>query len=351
MQRTNSAPSSKRLARTDLTELLEDVARTYDFDAPRAVIAAADALRVRGDLDLPLAGGGHTAARFEALAEIAATDLSLARIAEGHVDAIAILGEAGSIARRGLYGVWAADDPRSPVTAVRAEGGWRLSGRRRYASGARGLDRALVTAHAEDGLRLFDIAVRSERVRPIDGSWNAVGMAATESVDVEFDEFLIPPNDAVGVPDFYLERPGFRYGGMGVAACWYGGALGCLRMLRRMFGDKTPNEHQKAHLGAITAACEGMKTSLRCAAWTIDQQRGDSSKNRDLDYLVLVVRQLVESGCQEVLIRTGRAGGTGPLVFDRAQARRSADLAVYLRQHHAERDLAALGTLSLERQS
>jgi len=44
----------------------------------------------------------------------------------------------------------------------------------------------------------------------------------------------------------------------------------------------------------------------------------------------------------------GRAGGTTPLTFDRAHARRAADLVVYLRQHHAERDLAALGREALE---
>ena len=37
--------------------------------------------------------------------------------------------------------------------------------------------------------------------------------------------------------------------------------------------------------------------------------------------------------------------GAGPLCHDEAHARRVADLTVYLRQHHAERNLAELGTL------
>lgn len=43
--------------------------------------------------------------------------------------------------------------------------------------------------------------------------------------------------------------------------------------------------------------------------------------------------------------RTGRALGAGPLSHDEEHGRRVADLTVYLRQHHAERDLAALGGL------
>ena len=47
--------------------------------------------------------------------------------------------------------------------------------------------------------------------------------------------------------------------------------------------------------------------------------------------------------------RVGRALGAGPLGHDEAHGRRVADLTVYLRQHHAERDLAQLGTLVAER--
>ena len=62
----------------------------------------------------------------------------------------------------------------------------------------------------------------------------------------------------------------------------------------------------------------------------------------------LRVRALVESAATEVLGRVGRALGAGPLGHDAAHARTVADLTVYLRQHHAERDLAALGALTAE---
>ena len=60
------------------------------------------------------------------------------------------------------------------------------------------------------------------------------------------------------------------------------------------------------------------------------------------------MRAFVEAVCTEVMQRVGRALGAGPLSRDEAHSRRVADLSVYLRQHHAERDLAELGTLAVE---
>ena len=44
---------------------------------------------------MPLPAGGDTAGRLQRLAEIGKEDLSLARLAEAHFDAVAILAEAG----------------------------------------------------------------------------------------------------------------------------------------------------------------------------------------------------------------------------------------------------------------
>ena len=58
------------------------------------------------------------------------------------------------------------------------------------------------------------------------------------------------------------------------------------------------------------------------------------------------VRAVVETAVDEAVTRTGRALGPAPLVLDAAHAKRVADLTVYVRQSHAERDLAALGKLA-----
>src|SRR3569623_2005257 len=206
---------------------------------------------------------------------------------------------------------------------------------------ATGLARALGTARDGDAQLLFDVDLEAAGIERVAGSWQAVGMATTDSLDVIFEDVEV--DDPVGAPGFYLERPGFWHGAVGVAACWYGGALGALRMLRGR--SATMTAHQSAHLGGVVAACETMRRILDGAAGEIDDSSG--GEDHGGRWRALVVRHVVEQGCQDVLERVGRAGGTSPLVFDRAHAKRAADLLVYLRQHHAARDLSDLGQLAV----
>ncbi|CAN5294460.1 acyl-CoA dehydrogenase family protein [soil metagenome] len=321
----------------DLSETLRALG---DLESPADVTKALKQLDAGGVLHLPLPGRGQTRRRFAALSEIGAVDLSLARLAEGHTDAIAILSEAGVGARRGTYGVWAAEPPEARVEAIPSSRGWTLTGMKKYGSGATGLDRALVTAHTSEGPRLFDVDLRDPRIRPEIGTWNAIGMALTDSIDVSFEDAHVTPQAAIGGPGFYTSRAGFWHGAVGVAACWYGGAHGALRMLRARLATKA-NDHQAAHLGAVAAACTAMNATLEAAARAIDVDPDDRTKCAQSR--ALVVRHVVEQACQDVLARVGRATGSSALVFDRAHARRAADLVVYLRQHRAEQDLTELG--------
>ncbi|HEY0250718.1 MAG TPA: hypothetical protein VGC41_04295 [Kofleriaceae bacterium] len=307
------------------------VAAEHPRDTAADVIAAATEL---AHLHVPLPGS-DTATRFRTFTELAAIDLALARIFEGHCDALAILAEAREPARDGLYGVWAADANR--VTAAETVTGYRLTGKKRFCSGATGLTRALVTT-AEGWM--FDVDLHAPGVHAIAGTWPAVGMATTDSLEVEFTN--VDLGAPIGGNGFYLDRPGFWHGAVGVAACWFGGALGAARMLTsRLEGKLT--DHQAAHVGAIAASCAVMEQMLTSAAKDIDAtSRRADPKGRER---ALIVRHVVEQGCQEVIERVGRAGGTSPIVFDREHAKRVADLMVYLRQHHGEADLAELGRL------
>ncbi|MDN3482555.1 acyl-CoA dehydrogenase, partial [Arthrobacter sp. APC 3897] len=60
------------------------------------------------------------------------------------------------------------------------------------------------------------------------------------------------------------------------------------------------------------------------------------------------VRGIVADAAEEVLALADHGLGPGPLALDEEHARRTADLRIYLRQHHAERDHAALGRSLLQ---
>jgi hypothetical protein len=101
--------------------------------------------------------------------------------------------------------------------------------------------------------------------------------------------------------------------------------------------------HALAHLVAFDSALHTARSALDAAAAGIDADPADQEGGGRLRALRL--RALVEATATEVMHRVGRALGAGPLSHDEAHSRRVADLTVYLRQHHAERDLAELGTL------
>ena len=304
-------------------------------------IAAAFTHAVRsGRLALPLPGCGRTRERWAALADLGEEDLSLARLAEGHTDALAILAELGASPPQAgsRWGVWAAQPPGPSLIATRTGHGWRLDGTKQYCSGSHSCTHALVTAAAPDGSRLFAVSTRD--LAPVAGSWPATGMAASDTLDVEFTNISAQP---VGEPGSYTDRPGFTHGGAGVAACWYGGARGVARMLLAAAAERDVGPHARAHLGAVDIALHTARAALDAAADEIDADAADHQNGGRLR--ALRVRALVEATATEVMQRVGRALGAGPLSHDEAHSRRVADLTVYLRQHHAERDLAELGAL------
>ncbi len=313
--------------------------------APRAPGAAEELARLsREGLDLPLPGGGATAQRWAALAALARRDVVLGRLAEAHADAVAILAELdGPSPTAGqVWGVWAAEPPDPVLRADDAEGGdrphgersWTVTGTKAWCSGAHSCTHALVTARHGQARPLFAVDLGHPGVRPVPGTWRAVGMAASDSGEVAFDRVPALP---VGPPAGYLERAGFWHGAVGVAAAWYGGACGVADALARRVERGGADGHVRAHLGAVVAALAGARSTLHAAAAEID-----ADPAADAMGTALAARAVVEAAATTTLERTGRALGAGPLCADAQHAARVADLSVYLRQSHAERDLVAL---------
>ncbi len=320
-------------------------------DAVACTSSWAHALLDAGLLDLPLPGRGATAQRFASLARIGSVDLDLARLVEAHTDALAILTDLGADPAAGigerareLWGVWAANPPADPLVAARTGGTqWLLTGTKPWCSGAGTCERALVTARTDEGYRLFAVAMSGGTAVPVDGSWTARSMTGSDSRAVRFDAH---PALAVGEPEAYLQRPGFWHGAVGVAAVWLGGAVGVAGVLRRAHARRPLDPHALAHAGAVDAGLAAAGALLGETAAAFDEDPKDDRQRARL--LAGRTRAAVERTATEVLDRVGRALGAGPLAMDTEHARRVGDLGLYLRQSHAERDLAELGERSLE---
>lgn len=289
---------------------------------------------------ISLPGAGHTLQRWQALAAVAAHDLSLAKLYEAHTDALAIMAEAGVDLAPALsvWGVWCAEPPqaRLDMHAVAAEGSDAvlLDGVKSWCSGAYAITHALVSGwNHDDHPVLAAVDLDQSGVTVTAEGWHAVGMAETLSVDVLFDNAR---GIAVGPADFYTDRPGFWHGGAGIAACWHGAAAQLAGYLRQRLQGKQ-DAHALAHLGHADVALSASAWGLRAAARQID-----THPTADAYRLAMRVRLLTERSAGDVMQALGRALGAAPLCRDPWVARMMADLPVFLRQNHGERDLAAL---------
>jgi hypothetical protein len=296
-------------------------------------------LQASGDLDLPLPGEGQTAARHRRLIDIARKDLTVARVAEAHVDAVAILAEAGRRPQSGvLYGVWASETAEQSVHFKRERDAASLAGTKMFCTGAGLIDRALITVRAPERYLVdLDLRAHPNTLSFDENSWKVSAFAETHTAAVTFLNTPIAESGVIGTPDWYLQRPGFWHGACGPAACWAGGAIGLVEYARAQHRD---DAHTLAHLGAMNAAAWALWTYLESAGKEIDN---DPSGGEAAQARALTVRHLVEQACSEVLRRLGRAYGPRALAFDSGVSRRYQELDLYIRQSHAERDLEVLG--------
>ena len=172
---------------------------------------------------------GATADRWELLATVAAQDLTVARVLEPHLDAVAILAEDGQEPAPSRRGGSGRPKARSRVWSRSADDAGRgcSTGRKPWCSLAGLVSHALVTAWVDDDERRLFAVDLAHGVPVEDGTW-----VPRDSPRCHHAGHDGPgPGVPVGATGWYLERDGFWWGGIGVAAVWYGGAVGLARRL------------------------------------------------------------------------------------------------------------------------
>lgn len=320
-----------------------------DLDDVRSALRGADAVDDLGtDLAATLAWvvavprPRSLAASWELLASVAARDIAAARVLEPHLDALGILDEAAAagiavdLDASGSWGVFAAEGPGVRLEARQDAGTWTLHGTKPWCSLAADLDHALVTAWVDDERRqLFALDLRDPAVTARPGPWHARGLDRVVSAPIDVDAAVAVP---VGEPGWYLRRPGFAHGGVGVAACWWGGAMPLRTALVAAARGERADQLARAHLGRADVALWAARAVLVETA-TVFGAGGSASEG----LRAARARAVVADAVEVTLTEAAHALGPSPLVADESHARRVADLQVYVRQHHAERDLARIG--------
>ncbi len=168
--------------------------------------------------------------------------------------------------------------------------------------------------------------------------WTPPAFDATGTATIAVDVTL-PAAAQVGAPASYLDRPGFWHGATGVAACWVGGLVG---LADRAASWWRSDAHALAHRAAVDAQAWAVTELVAAAGRDADAHPTDAARAHRT---ALRVRHLVDAAVADVLTRVRRGCGPAPFAFDAGIGRHAAELELYVRQCHAERDLEALGRL------
>ncbi|MFK0007920.1 acyl-CoA dehydrogenase family protein [Paenarthrobacter sp. NPDC090520] len=339
--RINSEPAQLQA----LQPLIEAVGELVG-DVPALLEIAKDIGRTA-----PHPGEGSTGKLWEVLASVTAVDVAAGRVLEPHLDAVHILAQAGQPEPEGAWGVFAAEGPGMRLEAARDQSGNNvLNGAKPWCSLASQLDGAVITAHLPggQGRAAFAVNLQQPGVTCETPEWTSRGLREIPSGTVHFEQV---PATLLQGPGWYHERPGFAWGGIGVAACWLGGAVGLARDFAQSLTDaadkgREPDQLALAHLGEIDRLIASAAALLARTAERIDAILTGAGPSAWSE--AQRARGTVAAAVERIQALVSQNRGPGPLAFDEWYGKQMADLSLYVRQHHAMRDDAQLGSLALK---
>lgn len=271
-------------------------------------------------------------------------NLSVGRIYEGHINALQLVSAWGTEAqqetaaedaRRGrLFGVWNTEASGDGLSLAPRGGGrsYRLSGAKTFASGASLVDRVFANAALPDGgWQMCLVPLDRIEVKRDEGSWQPLGMRATESLRVDFTGAEVDAEALIGRPGDYTQEPWFSGGAIRFAAVQLGGAEAvaeaCRAFVRTQGRGSDP--HQAARAGETAALIETGNLWLEGAALRAEAA---ATAPRELVMYAALLRRTVERIGLEVMEHAVRGGGARSLLRPQPLERLVRDLTMYLRQ-------------------
>ena len=292
-------------------------------------------------------------------------DQSLGRVYEGHVNALHLILTWGTpeqqarwasdAAEGHIFGVWnteAGDGVHLHPDAAGQE--VRLSGAKTFGSGAGTLTRVIAPGALPEGAWQMTVVPLDRAPVTIDSSWwKPMGMEASASGKVTFDDVRITTDDLLGQPGVYHRQPWFAGGAVRFAAVHLGGAEALLDAARRFLQQlkRTEDPYQRQRFGRAAGAIASGHAWLRYAAERVDLdpclQHDDASIARTL-LAANMTRLAIADICLQVADLVQHAVGARGLMQPVGIEQRLRDLLFYVRQPAPDSVLANVGTTVLD---
>lgn len=357
-QREQETPRVRASALAD--KLIElgvryDAAPVFPLESMRMLAGAG----LHRDFASPQAGGtifkdslDRYGSLMDVLRIIGRADLSVGRLFEGHVNALALLEWYGSpdqisqlshaLSAGAFYGVWATEPPPGVKLIGRTDGSMKLEGAKSFASGAGGLSHAIVTAMPRTGSRQLVIVAADDAQRANLSQWRMRGMRASNSGIYDLTDLRVSPADLLGAPGDYDLDPWFTTGAWRFAAVQLGGIEALLSETRDAMSDQARGDPlQRAKFADCVVAARTAYLWVReCAARA-------AAQDRDGPAFAWLTRGVVERAGLDVMELATRIIGTRSAMDGQRIDKIIRDLSLYLRQAGPDyaRDQAALAWL------
>lgn len=276
---------------------------------------------------------------MQALRLVGRANLSLGRLFEGHINGARLVAWYGDEAQRrrlardlaegAVFGVWNTE-PTPGVRIVRGASGEVLAGCKSYASGAGGIDRAIVTALDASGARRMILVDGADPARADPSAWRVRGMKATLSGLYHLDGAPVNAETLVGGADDYQREPRFTAGAWRFTAVQLGGVERILGLIRDHL-IAVPDHGNMVHRARFASAVTATRS-----AWLWVREAAMRAESADAGpaeiALVLMTRGVVERAGLEVMEAAARLIGTRAFFEDHPVDLACRDLALYLRQ-------------------
>jgi alkylation response protein AidB-like acyl-CoA dehydrogenase len=343
-------------------------ARDFE-DLYRASLHSACVPEEYGGLGLGPGSDSHTL--WLMTVELARANMSLARCWEGHVNSQVLIAALASdeqkdrwfegiVSRGDIWVAWSGE-PQASVpgqktafgtSLERAPGGYILRGTKAYATSAGHARRAILLVNAAgpggarhatasaDELLLLGCDLAQPGVSYDSSWWNPIGMRATVSYMVRFDDLFVPDADVIGRPGQYLSEGWQTRFSPHYAATFLGGAEAAYAYaLASILKQKRADDPYVAHrIAAMSLNIETAHLWLKHVADLWDHDRIEEAKAA-----APKVRYLVEKLATETLDHCVRACGARALLKPSPVERIYRDLSLYVRHDNADHVLATVG--------
>ena len=280
------------------------------------------------------------------LRTVGAADLSVARIIEGHFNAVMLVCRYGSeaqiddlassVASGALAGVWGADDAHG-LHIDGDETGKTLRGQKILASGAGFVTRPLVTATATEGQTLLLLDLGPDYDFDI-SAWQVLGMKATATGSVNLSGHGVSATEIIGEPGDYMRQPHFSGGAWRFCAA-HVGAIERLVDLYRAHLNATGRGEDPYQLQRLAHCITSAKTAR---FWVEDAARrlADDDDLQSVVAFANLTRMVTERCALDVMENEQRGVGLRAFVRPHDIERICRDLATYLRQPVPDRAMS-----------